>query len=624
MDPAYFAASYELHNHLNDIVVRHPSSTCRFHTAEEHNQPLCQVPAPRSGHLLLSCPQRRSIILHGGLGVGPLDAMNDTWEYCPDEQRWIKLICHSATADASSQDSEDSVSSEDSCMPPRAFGQCGTLFGGGRFLFVHGGITPSNSTSSCAFQLDLEKRLWTRVRLSQPLQNMWGSVAQTLRIPRVDTINKGCCSESETQETAGSTPVRKRDTSRRKCHRDQVEVVVLFGGMQDDMAFNDTYFLYLSSPPGLDRDAYGENDERFVLKLPSLSKHTFPGRRRACSSVCNDMFLFVFGGRDNHSFYNDMWVLNAYTRQWVMIRGETPPRYMQEFFRWPFKTFAGERVMNFVENLLTVRRSRGLCCDITGAPHACRRFNSSACCRTGAVMVSRGTELFVVGGFTLTATGLIETHDDVHVYDYMRHTWRVVPVKVGLPLPPFPMGYFQTGVSAVPRNENEGPFEPPLEWKLVQNLRSTAPNGRTMAGMCADPIFPGLRFFMFGGRYGEDACGELYDVRISTLDSDYSQKGASPFCTPGLGVPVEYEHRRSLHAQTMEWLKAILVEHDVLTSATSLLRNRHENRRLARKEWLEDARKCGAATRVLELLPNPLQAYLKRPRPYTPFKKDQK
>ncbi|KAF5220782.1 hypothetical protein ECC02_006203 [Trypanosoma cruzi] len=629
-------------------ACRSSSVTASFslHTSEELRQPLHQVPPPRSGHLLLPCAPRRSLILHGGLEVGPEGFLNDTWEYLIDEQRWVQLICRgvpgparrSAVSGGGETDADQVV---DDGMPPKAFGQSGTLFGGGRFLFVHGGVKSGDGGTAPAFQLDIERRLWTKINLTTPLPSMWGSVAQTLFIPVCEdgTTKRLPPSLSSKKAAAAAAAARKREQRR-------VEVVVVFGGMNDTEAYNTTYFLYLTTPPpSSGKLQYGEGEKRLLQILPSLGATVFPGRRRACSTVCRDFFFFVFGGRDGIYFYNDMWVLNAYTRQWIMVREETPLRFMREFFLRPYDKKPGARIMEYVENLLLMRRDSRRCRMPITIPHRCRHFNSSALWRTGAVMVTRGLDIFVLGGFTYDSRGMIETHKDVHVYNYMRHIWREAFVDVGCLPSSFPVGYFRkTGNKSFQKREcygeamktelwhvnQEDNAEGSQNWKLIKNIVSILPEGRTMAAMCVDPVMPGFRFFLFGGRTEDEPSGELYDVRIHVdcaAPSDTTvvrnrgiQHGGDVTVEPSENTPhvsvqgtrlpsmkcfsissddasstpreVPRWGERTLREQAGDWVRAVLLEESMLRRTMGLMLCPDD--KVVRQEWLEDAHKAGA------------------------------
>ncbi|SCU71523.1 Galactose oxidase, central domain/Kelch motif containing protein, putative [Trypanosoma equiperdum] len=594
MIPRHYVAMHRLHDHgVNKVAISSSSTDAALkslYTPEELNQPLQQTPQARSGHLLLSCPQRRSIILHGGLSNGPLGLMNDTWEFLVDYHRWVRLICrgeprkelnsseyatlqsernttHSSIFRDDYYDDNDSDDAEASVagglMPPRAFGQCGVLYGEGRFLFVHGGVTTLGRTTSDAFRLDIERRSWARIPLLQPMPSMWGSAAQVVRLPVKALVAAGQIS------TTGNSCEEEEQEGR------VVEVVVLFGGMHQANAFNDTYFLYLTQPPPSEgRTSYKEGEGRVVVKLPPVPKKIFPGRRRACSVVCNNYFLFIFGGRDENYFYNDMWILNTLTRQWVMVRGEVPQLYMQEFFRFPCRTAPGIRIMGLVEEILRFRR-KAVGTDGKDNPHKSRRYNSSAYWRTGATMVNYGTEVFVFGGFTMDQFGYIITHRDVHAYDYVHHVWREVEVEEGRSLPPFPPGYFRSSCLAGE--------EPQPQWELLRGIPSMFSEGRTMAAMCRDPIRPSLRFFMFGGRMEDDPCGDLFDVRIRVefqgpppakdqMLERQRQLARLYFTTPQARAPWEMSPwgRRSLLLQLLDWTRAVVTEGEALNAIQNM------------------------------------------------------
>ncbi|RNF07960.1 uncharacterized protein Tco025E_07260 [Trypanosoma conorhini] len=602
------------------------SESSRLHTPEELRQPLHQVPTPRSGHLLLSCAPRRSLILHGGLEVGAHSFLNDTWEYLIDAQRWVRLICHGAPARQphrprlgreSVSDEEQEVVEE---MPPKAFGQSGSLFGDGCFLFVHGGVTDEDGDVAPAFQLDIARRRWSRLRLTTRLPTRWGSVAQTLLLPvpaslpskRLSLTTSSFSSSSAAREAPASVEAQEGEEERRRA-----EVVVVFGGMHGTEAYNTTYLLYLTAPPpSSGKPRYCEGEKRVVEVLPPVASSVFPGRRRACATVCRGFFFFVFGGRDNNYFYNDLWVLNVYTRQWVMVREETPLRFMREFFLRPYDKKPGARIMEYIKNVLLMRRDSRRCRVPINIPHRCSHYNSSALWRTGAVMVARGLEIFILGGFSYDGRGMLATHKDVHVYNYMRHLWREACVDVGCLPSPFPAGYFAA--------TREGGGSSP-NWESVKNILSVLPDGRTMAAMCVDPVMPSFRFFLYGGRFEDEPIGELYDVRVHVTcaamsdmslvyerelqhcDDVVFRSAPAPWearplpltslaCSPGefplapRGSP-RCCGERTLREQAGDWVRAVLLEEPTLRRTECLLL--WPDDRVARQEWLNDAHTAG-------------------------------
>lgn len=621
-EPSHNAAFFQIHNdEVNKNALKpggegaaplyYSSLMAQLYTPEELRQPLRQVPPPRSGHLMVSCARRRSLILHGGLELGSEALLNDTWEYSLVTLRWIQLLCRGSANKNNFLHRRDFIGADqgllgDDGMPPKAFGQCGTLFRNESCLFVHGGVKRRDDLSFPAFQLDIEKRLWTPLELTEPLPSMWGSVAQTVRVP---VCGGGITNGLHSTWMRPYMPLSQQPKQKQQF----VELVVVFGGMQGTEAYNDTYFLYLTTPPpSYCRLHYAETEPRVIEKLPSVPHTVFPGRRRACSTVCKDFFLFVFGGRDNAEFYNDMWVLNVCTQQWIMVREETPLRFMHDFFLRPFDSVPGRRIMNFVENVLRIRQAGEWLRESTYSPHRCMSRNSSARWRTGAVMVSRGVEVFILGGFTYDSRDILETHNDVHVYNFMRHTWRIVEMNEEAVLPPLPADYYETLVASL---------HGVLTEKATGHQKMIAPNGkkpariksvrlrpRTMAAMCPDPLRPGLRFFLFGGRSEDEPNGELYDVRIFTDNTDpclFLGRENDPCADESVPGRLWELCRavRPLQEQARDWVRATLEEELRLRRTRSLVASSGYS--FVEERQLEEARVMRTAllAKVRERLP---------------------
>ncbi|GET87251.1 hypothetical protein, conserved [Leishmania tarentolae] len=687
-------------------------------------------PAPhsRSGHVLLPCPERGSLIMFGGLGDVPL---NDVWEYDVRSGRWTELPCVPDTEDEEDEedswavqhsrphsqhsgdchfedeetvisvrtpsitsgapeeedgnvDSDDMQESDEEYtraaaqrlqhrrqrrnMPPPAYGQAASLYqdvNGETCMAVLGGISVGDICCSGFFSLNLNRLKWRRVHTTIPSFDMWGATAQTLYAPRRGTVphiaprRRTAADEEDAHEDGRDARVSAEE-----------QVVVLFGGMTEDgevvrpvthlfhfdhrltaAEIESNPDMYLQS---IDYDkaeharvmrhvladeeisgihTIGENGlspsietrcnqwrEAHRNTLTRWRRHALEkmvgkywveylsapedlhGRRRSTSAAYKRHFMYIFGGRDDFYFYNDLWCLNLITRTWVQVREGVPPHLLRRFLKEPHNPMHGilinDRAGQLRQETITKIEAKLLHNSTNGTINPMYRardvhhalfasaVNSSARARTGACMVADVQRdcLYVYGGFSYTGQQHL-TFFDLHAFYISENVWRRVcifrerpweamvdaaadavdivnPAEEGRPYarhaapssvagaggqvmgsgaPPLPltlMGYaarhLQGGPSATASASGTvvaASLGPPLaprgsrasRMSNTDSAHSTSnscfylpafvPEARTMAAMVEDPVHPGARFFLHGGRSGEEACGDFFELR---------------------------------------------------------------------------------------------------------------
>ncbi|KAG5509091.1 hypothetical protein JKF63_06099 [Porcisia hertigi] len=681
------------------------------------------APKPRSGHVLLSCPERGSLIMFGGLGNVPF---NDVWEYDVRTGRWAELRCvpaqeeedqlalqqqqqrrspaqhsdlHPTAPDDEDEDatttsrgsvnddaSDDDDNTEDSpqglrwspqrrhIVPPPAYGQAASLYrdsNGETCMAVLGGISVGDICCSGLFSLNLNRLTWRCMETTIPFWGMWGATAQTLYAPRRSTVPYAARGDA-------------KDTEGNDCRVSaEEEVVVLFGGMTEDghvvrpltHLFHFDHRLtaaeieadpdmYLNSiqykkkenarilrqlfgeantpgplitsddmiPPSLQMrcdewraahpDTVAQWRRRALDKMVGKywaecipSPGDLHGRRRSTSAAYKRHFMFIFGGRDDSYFYNDLWCLNLITRTWVQLREGVPPHLLRSFLAEPRNPLHGLRIGSVLVNLRRETREKIEAKVLRSSPngtidrihfsrdvhHAlfASSVNSTARARTGACMVADVQRdcLYVYGGFFYTGQQHL-TFFDLHAFYISENVWRRVcicrerrwaaeldaaadavsivhPTEEGRAyarhaspspsagaggqmarsgassLPSTLMGYAtrylkgtpsataststtpvaaSPGLPLAPRGSRaarmpRGDSDPSACGNLF-HLPVLVPEARTMAAMVDDPVHPGARFFLHGGRSGEEASGDFFELRTyvsRTVDKEYTK-----------------------------------------------------------------------------------------------------
>ncbi|TPP47741.1 Galactose oxidase, central domain family protein [Leishmania donovani] len=616
------------------------------------------APQPRSGHVLLPCPERGSLIMFGGLGNVPF---NDVWEYDVRTGRWAELPRQCRN------------------MPPPAYGQAASLYqdvNGETCMAILGGISVGDICCSGFFSLNLNRLTWRRVQTTIPFFDMWGATAQTLYAPRRSSV-------LYTATTPGAAADEERGGDEGNGTRVSAEeqVVVLFGGMTEEgevvrpvthlfhfdhrltaaeidsnpdmylksieyekseyarimrrvLAEEDIADVHTTGENGLSpsietrcsqwREAHPNTLMRWrrralekmagkywVEYLPA--PEDLHGRRRSTSAAYKRHFMYIFGGRDDFYFYNDLWCLNLITRTWVQVREGVPPHLLRSFLAEPYNPMYGilinDRGAQLRQETITKTEAKLLHNSTNGTINPMYRardvhhalfassVNSSARARTGACMVVDVQRdcLYVYGGFSYTGQQHL-TFFDLHAFYIGENVWRRVcicrerpwevmidaaadavgivnPAEEGRPyarhaspssaagaggqtmgsgapsLPPTLMGYaarylqgdpFTTasasgilvaaslGPPLAPRGSRTSRMpnthSAPGAHRNCFHLPSFVPEARTMAAMVEDPVHPGARFFLHGGRSGEEACGDFFELRTyvgRTVDMEY-------------------------------------------------------------------------------------------------------
>ncbi|CAC9472186.1 conserved hypothetical protein [Leishmania infantum JPCM5] len=543
-------------------------------------------------------------------------------------------------------------------------------------MAILGGISVGDICCSGFFSLNLNRLTWRRVQTTIPFFDMWGATAQTLYAPRRSSVlytatTPGAAADEErggdegngtrvsaeeqvvvlfggmTEEGEVVRPVThlfhfdhrltaaeidsNPDMYLKSIEYEKSEYARI---MRRVLAEEDIADVHTTGENGLSpsietrcsqwREAHPNTLMRWrrralekmagkywVEYLPA--PEDLHGRRRSTSAAYKRHFMYIFGGRDDFYFYNDLWCLNLITRTWVQVREGVPPHLLRSFLAEPYNPMYGilinDRGAQLRQETITKTEAKLLHNSTNGTINPMYRardvhhalfassVNSSARARTGACMVVDVQRdcLYVYGGFSYTGQQHL-TFFDLHAFYIGENVWRRVcicrerpwevmidaaadavgivnPAEEGRPyarhaspssaagaggqtmgsgapsLPPTLMGYaarylqgdpFTTasasgilvaaslGPPLAPRGSRTSRMpnthSAPGAHRNCFHLPSFVPEARTMAAMVEDPVHPGARFFLHGGRSGEEACGDFFELRTyvgRTVDMEY-------------------------------------------------------------------------------------------------------
>nr|CAJ2469874.1 unnamed protein product [Leishmania braziliensis] len=549
-------------------------------------------------------------------------------------------------------------------MPLPAYGQAASLYQnakGETCMAVLGGISVGDICCSGFFSLNLDRLTWRRVQTTIPLFNMWGATAQTLYAPRRTSVPYAATADEACEDEEGSGTRTKAEEQvvvlfggmtedgevvrpvTHLFHFDhrltaaEIEAnpdmylksieyekreyarIMRHVLLEEDMVGSSTTTGDNERGPSIEtrcrhwREAHPDTLARWRRRAleKMVGKYwaeylrgpeDLHGRRRSTSAAYKRHFMYIFGGRDDFYFYNDLWCLNLITRTWVQVREGVPSHWLRSFLAEPHNPMHGilindrgtqlrqDTVMKTEAKLLhnssngtinPMLRAR----DVHHALFA-SSLNSSARARTGACMVADVQRdcLYVYGGFSYTGQQHL-TFFDLHAFYIGENVWRRVcicrerpwevtldatadvvsvvhpaeegrayarhassPLPAGAggqtsdsgasPLPLTLMGYAARYLQGDPPTTASvkatlaaASLAPPLAPRGSRASRTSnthsvsgtcggcfrlpafVPEARTMAAMVEDPVHPGARFFLHGGRSGEEACGDFFEFR---------------------------------------------------------------------------------------------------------------
>lgn len=124
-------------------------------------------------------------------------------------------------------------------------------------------------------------------------------------------------------------------------------------------------------------------------------------RRRPCSSVYEDHLLFIFGGRNELTFFNDMWVFNSMTRTWASLSPPSSSARREEMIEW-FPALRSGRERDDLASTDPLLRPSSSSTDAAPPPPSPRPSVYVPLPRTGGCMAideERG-QILVYGGFS--------------------------------------------------------------------------------------------------------------------------------------------------------------------------------------------------------------------------------
>lgn len=242
--------------------------------------------------------------------------------------------------------------------PNRSFGAAGCLLRDERTLFVSGGLSHQEHHLRSAHLLNLETFQWTELD-STNLQPNWGSSAVSLIV-------------------------------------EGREKIFVFGGMHNDVCIQDILVW--------DTTTWSLS----VRLVPDSCQ--MPLRRRHAATSYRDQFMIVFGGRNQVSFFNDMWAYNALIDEWAPLAASSTREDVARFFSHPCDRSHAARLRELHSSFSERRRMPD--------------YYASCLPRTGVAGILVHNRYFVFFGGFLWAMQHAFSFDDLHVYDVHDHCWR--------------------------------------------------------------------------------------------------------------------------------------------------------------------------------------------------------
>jgi hypothetical protein len=405
------------------------------------------IPAPRSGHVMIYVHRLGGVVLYGGLGQSDDQYFSDTWLLRSDGT-WTELRpdCQLAS-------------------PPAVFGHCAALLPCGTKMIVFGGLGDQNFHNNVFYVLDFIAMAWSTA-LQAPgtplLPAMWGSSLTQMK-------------------TA-----------------DGVGCFVLFGGMEDVNARNELYSIVTSMTAGRVTVSIAQlTPSSLIMPLP---------RRRHGAVAYKDHFLFIFGGRDVRTFYNDLWAYDMLRDLWLPMTASMTLDMQRRALRRESEAtnHVMEEYTRSMDRMPPRDRARMV-----------NPFFSSVASRTGASMVLLDDTIVIFGGFSYDRlANSVFSHNDMHSYSITRHEWRAIGLTSlqGL-MQPGACGDDDISPACQPPPLTMGCLLEipdsfvPSELGTARSLRGA--EKRDSAGRKVS------RLLLFGGRVGDDPVDVLLTVHLS-------------------------------------------------------------------------------------------------------------
>lgn len=237
--------------------------------------------------------------------------------------------------------------------PPGTFGHVAVLLGDERTIVVLGG--QCNDNGDCArnlYALDIKERSWNCI--PAPLwKERWGQSGVLL-------------AKEHSKSPRGD--------------------ILLFGGMAGEKGKNDLTRL--------------DTKKWTLTEIPTSQRP--PGRRRHTADTYRDQYMFVFGGRSEVQWFDDLWVYSLNCQMWMEITHHVPLYHMRAI--WECRPCEQSKLF------CTQFRNVDALPFCTASP------------RTGHCSWLINDCLYIFAGFSLNQ-GQVKLLNDVHCYDILNHEW---------------------------------------------------------------------------------------------------------------------------------------------------------------------------------------------------------
>jgi hypothetical protein len=335
---------------------------------------------------------------------------------------------------------------------------------GDRFIVTYGGIGHRELHFNCLHALDTHTWIWFLLRSELDIVEESAMGVRNSVVARVPTA-------------WGSSAVTT--------HLDGIETMAIFGGMLGSEPINRTMLLTVDS--SCER-------WRLTIRCPRSERSAIPGRRRHVACVFQDTFMFVFGGRNEIQFFNDLWIYNFVTDMWGPVTDGASIQDMHRIYSNP-RGRGVEALWSCVASSSAERRGE-------------YTFYSCLAPRTGASSFCFEGRFFVYGGFFLNYDTSLN-YGDVAFYDILAHEWRHVALSPqGRSLAVSGERCFESSDEEEGGNSGGDVAE---EW--TKRLVASAPAECTMSA-CAPESIDARRVFLYGGRVGDLPIHQQYHLNV--------------------------------------------------------------------------------------------------------------
>jgi hypothetical protein len=441
-----------------------------------------KMPSARSGSCAMTIGD--DVIMFGGL-CGDSELLNDVHVFSTKTCQWTAVEVNAA---------------EGHSKPRPSFGACSIELNDGTCMIL-GGQCFQRFPSSTIHHLDIKQKLWYEAK-AEPLRRggevpedhpnvyRWGATllkAPQAWWPRLIGRQAAASATDVVLELCGDGEVPHRD------------VTVLWRTAQQP-------FLW-------------------TFRLVNQGPEMLYGRRRHAAAVFKDEFIFLFGGRCERRFLQDLWVYSISANCWCELTLTTDPELLKELFA---AAALNQKDPATVEEDLAIQRAVMHAINKQRDPHAHAGVDSRAWPgqRTGLVGYMSRDSFVIMTGFAVKSIDSYLTYNDVWSFDLRKAAWNCV----------------------VPQRNFTGADRAVVE---AQEKSCVGPQPHSMSAVAPLPNAPPGTYLLHGGRLHDHAINEAFVIRI---------------LPPGALTLYDAVRRTWIHSEVRNELRTVLLRDKIFMS----------------------------------------------------------